>query len=100
MGILTKLFNGLVLGHSDLVVRRYQDALHAHSSTDAYRCPVHGETLALREKRDARSLLDRYFLGCPRWLPDRTGCPYIVKLKSAAQLDAYLRAAEGEGVIA
>jgi predicted RNA-binding Zn-ribbon protein involved in translation (DUF1610 family) len=93
-------FEQLVTNHTSLVVRRFGDVLHERSRVEAYRCPVHGEELVLREKRAHHGrLMDRYFLGCPRWLPDGTGCPYIVKLKSAAQLHFYLEAATGEGVI-
>jgi hypothetical protein len=61
-----------------------------------YRCPVHGESLRLKRKNQASDqLLDEYFLGCPRWLPDNAGCNFLVKLKSAAQISGVLN---GEGM--
>lgn len=65
-----------------------------------YRCPVHGETLRLRRKRQADdSLLDEYFLGCPRWLPDHAGCNFLIKLKSPARISAALEAGLGDGAV-
>lgn len=67
---------------------------------DGYRCPVHGERLKIREKRDPiGGLHDQFFLGCPRWLPNDQGCNYLVKLKSAAQISAFLEAGGETGVI-
>lgn len=65
-----------------------------------YRCPVHGESLRLRRKNQAADqLLDQYFLGCPRWLPNNAGCNFLVKLKSAAQISSVLNAEQGNGVL-
>lgn len=67
---------------------------------DRYRCPVHGERLIIREKREPiGGLHDQFFLGCPRWLPNDQGCNYLVKLKSAAQISAALEAGGETGVI-
>ncbi|BDD88847.1 hypothetical protein [Desulfofustis limnaeus] len=66
--------------------------------TDVYLCPVHLEPMVLREKREADGLLDQYFFGCPRWLPNRQGCNQIVKLKSPAQLASALEAFYGNGI--
>lgn len=65
-----------------------------------YRCPVHGESLRLRRKNHTSDqLLDEYFLGCPRWLPDNAGCNFLVKLKSAAQISSVLDTECGKGVL-
>jgi len=67
---------------------------------DRYRCPVHGERLMIREKREPiGGLHDQFFLGCPRWLPNDQGCNYLVKLKSAGQISAALEAGGETGVI-
>ena len=96
-------FAKMVLDHSPLIIKRI-DAVRndqdPQSATEAYRCPVHGEPLVLRKKQQHEGrLLDMYFLGCPRWNPEGHGCQFIVKLKSPAQLNAYLEAATGEGII-
>lgn len=67
-----------------------------------YRCPIHGETLLLREKnREAQSgILDQFFLGCPRWSRDKSGCNFFVKIKSAAQVSAVLEAGGEQALIA
>lgn len=66
-----------------------------------YRCPTHGESLVLQRKRKAaRDILDEYFLGCPRWLPGGTGCTFLVKLKTAAQISSVLDSETKQGVIA
>jgi hypothetical protein len=65
-----------------------------------YRCPVHGESLRLRRKNQSSDqLLDEYFLGCPRWLPDNAGCNFLVKLKSAAQISSVLDTEQHKGVL-
>jgi hypothetical protein len=63
------------------------------TAVQRYRCPIHKERLLPKRKGDASSLLDEFFLGCPRWLPDKTGCNFVIKLKSAAQIAAVLDAA-------
>ncbi|NMG14226.1 hypothetical protein [Aromatoleum bremense] len=96
-------FSGLVLGHSDQVITRMDDVRNdkaLRGNVEAYRCPVHGEPMVLRKKNQHLGrLMDMYFLGCPRWKMDGHGCEYMVKLKSPAQLHAYLEASTGEGVI-
>ncbi len=67
--------------------------------TLVYRCPIHGEELKLRRKRNAEHILDEFFLGCPQWTANGNGCGFIVKLKSAAQLSAVLDIEYGEGII-
>lgn len=65
-----------------------------------YRCPIHGESLRLQRKNQpAGHLLDEYFLGCPRWLPDNAGCGFLVKLKSAAQISSVLDTEQRVGVL-
>ena len=65
-----------------------------------YRCPFHMEKLILHEKKNYNGLEDQFFLGCPRWQPNNSGCNYIVKLKSAAQLSAVMHASGEGGVVA
>ncbi len=65
-----------------------------------YRCPFHGESLRLQRKNQATGqLLDEYFLGCPRWLPQDAGCNFVVKLKSAAQISSVLDTEQHKGVL-
>ena len=65
-----------------------------------YRCPIHGESLRLQRKNQASDqLLDAYFLGCPRWLPNNAGCNFLVKLKSAAQISSVLDTEHSTGVL-
>jgi hypothetical protein len=67
--------------------------------TDRYLCPVHNEPMVVREKRDAQGLLDQFFFGCPRWLPNGKGCSQIVKLKSPGQLASALESFYGRGIL-
>ena len=65
-----------------------------------YRCPIHGESLQLKRKMQANEdILDEYFLGCPRWLPQNAGCNFLMKLKSAAQISSVLDKEEGIGIL-
>lgn len=65
-----------------------------------YRCPIHGESLRLQRTNEVRDqLFDQYFLGCPRWLRDNTGCGFKVKLKSAAQISSVLDTEQHPGVL-
>lgn len=65
-----------------------------------YRCPIHGESLRLQRKNQRTDqILDEYFLGCPRWLPDNMGCNFLVKLKSAAQISSVLNTEQRLGVL-
>jgi len=65
-----------------------------------YRCPIHGESLRLQRKNLRNDqILDEYFLGCPRWLPDNMGCNFLVKLKSAAQISSVLDMEQRVGVL-
>lgn len=68
-------------------------------TTDVYLCPIHNEAMVVREKKDAQGILDQYFFGCPRWLPNSQGCSQIVKLKSPAQLASALEAFYGRGIL-
>ena len=64
-----------------------------------YRCPIHGESLRLQRKKQTSSgLLDEYFLGCPRWLPNNAGCNFIVKLKSVGQISSVISAEQNQGI--
>jgi hypothetical protein len=69
------------------------------TSLKIYRCPIHGETMLLQQKRDADQLLDQFYLRCPRWLPNNIGCGFIVKLKSPAQISSVLDASTGSGIM-
>ncbi len=93
----------LLPGPTEIVTERMNDLISDHRNkrkgADDYRCPTHGEELVLRKKREATSLLDQYFLGCPRWRPNNQGCTYMVKLKSAAQLSTLLRKETGSGIL-
>lgn len=62
-------------------------------------CPVHGEHMVLRKKKNPSGLLDTYFLACPYWLPNNAGCTFIEKLKSGSQLAALLKSETGRGVL-
>jgi hypothetical protein len=65
-----------------------------------YRCPFHGESMRLQRKNEhVDQLFDQYFLGCPRWLPDKSGCNFLIKLKSAAQVSSVLDTEQRQGVL-
>lgn len=65
-----------------------------------YRCPFHGESLVLKRKHSSSNgFFDEYFLGCPRWLPNKRGCGFLVKLKSAAQVSSVLDIEYRKGLI-
>jgi hypothetical protein len=65
---------------------------------EQYLCPIHKEPMVLRRKNNPNGLLDEYFLGCRKWNPNG-GCNQIIKLKSAAQLAAFLQVTEGKGLV-
>ncbi|BAZ41125.1 hypothetical protein NIES4101_70870 [Calothrix sp. NIES-4101] len=68
---------------------------HLKEKDDDILCPIHHVPMTLREKRDHSGVaLDIFFLACPH-----IGCQQIVKLKSPAQLAAYLKRREGRGII-
>lgn len=56
-------------------------------------CPVHLIPMILKEKRENTGALDIFYLGCLH-----PGCGQTVKLKSPAQLAAYLDRKEGRGI--
>ncbi len=66
---------------------------------EKYLCPVHGVELVLKQKNGAEGLLDLYFLGCPMWNGTDSGCNFVMKLKSAAQLASLLEATTGRGLL-
>ncbi len=72
---------------------------HLNDECDDYICPIHKEPLVLKEKKRFFGSLDQFFLGCPRWKADRTGCSFVMKLKSPAQLAALLRNKEDRGIL-
>ncbi|BAZ03620.1 hypothetical protein [Calothrix sp. NIES-3974] len=68
---------------------------HIKEKDDDILCPIHNVPMILREKRNHSGVaLDMFFLACPHF-----GCQQIVKLKSPAQLAAYLRRREGRGIL-
>jgi hypothetical protein len=86
--------------HPDRVRTAMRDVIangrRTQAGVDGYRCPVHKERLVLHEKKSSNGLLDQFFLGCPRYDPDKRGCNYKVKIKSPAQFSAIFDA-KGEG---
>lgn len=64
---------------------------HIAEGGENYLCPVHHLPMELREKRNADSLLDTYYLRCPK-------CEQMVKIKSAIQLDEIMSQLGGEGL--
>jgi hypothetical protein len=68
---------------------------HVKQKDNDILCPIHHVPMILREKRDHSGVaLDMFFLACPH-----IGCQQIVKLKSPAQLAAYLHRKEGRGIL-
>ena len=60
-------------------------------------CPIHGEPMVLSEKaNNVKGFLDMYHLKCPHFY---SGCKYIEKLKSGAQLAALLKHETGRGIL-
>lgn len=58
-------------------------------------CPIHHVPMVLREKNDHNhTVLDMYFLACSHYQ-----CRQKVKLKSPAQLAAFLKRREGQGIL-
>jgi hypothetical protein len=93
----TQELNSLILLPS--AARSVEQRMHEvkNETTDVYLCPIHHEPMILREKKDAKGLLDQYFLSCPRW--QSQSCSQLVKLKSAAQLASALEAFTGRGIL-
>jgi hypothetical protein len=87
----------LLPGPKSNITKRMNDI--KREQTEVYLCPIHNEPMVLREKNNAKGLLDQYFFGCPRWLPNGQGCSQIVKLKSPAQLASALEAYYGRGIL-
>lgn len=61
-------------------------------------CPVHGENMVLKRKKESAGLLDSYFLACPHW-GGGGGCTFMEKLKSGSQLAALLKSETGRGIL-
>ena len=74
------------------------DLTSGHRGVELATCPVHGENMVLRQKKNA-PLLDAYFLACPYWKPNNAGCDFIEKLKSGSQLAALLKTETGRGIL-
>lgn len=75
------------------------DLAHRKQSIELVTCPIHGEHMVLKKKSDAKDLLDMFFLACPHWKQDKTGCSYVEKLKSTPQVSALLKSETGTGVV-
>ena len=68
---------------------------HLKQKDDETLCPIHHIPMLLREKLDHQGMaLDMFSLRCPH-----QGCQQLVKLKSPAQLAAYLSRQEGRGIL-
>ncbi|MEH1903988.1 MAG: hypothetical protein V7L04_21905 [Nostoc sp.] len=58
-------------------------------------CPIHHMPMVLHEKRNhSNVVIDMFYLQCPH-----LGCQHLVKLKSAAQIAAFLHGKEGRGIL-
>lgn len=75
------------------------DLAKGHRGVELATCPVHGESMVLRQKKNPTGLLDAYFLACPYWQPNHAGCTFIEKLKSGSQLAALLKSETGQGIL-
>lgn len=75
------------------------DLAFRKKSIELVTCPIHGEHLVLKKKKDAKDLLDMFFLACPHWKEYEKGCSYVEKLKSTPQLSALLKSETGTGVV-
>lgn len=74
------------------ISKRVKD--HIREKDEDILCKVHYVSMILREKKEHNgSVLDMFYLGCPH-----LGCKQVVKLKSPAQLAAFLRRKEGKGI--
>ncbi|PZV11867.1 MAG: hypothetical protein DCF22_13570 [Leptolyngbya sp.] len=82
------------------IVKRVKS--HLQEKDDEVMCPVHHLPMILREKQDHKgAALDMFYLACPH-NPGRdyhASCPQKVKLKSPAQLAAYLTRKEERGIL-
>lgn len=76
-----------------------EDLTSHRRGVDLVACPVHGENMVLRRKQNPTGLLDAYFLACPYWQINNTGCTFIEKLKSGSQLAALLKSETGRGIL-
>jgi hypothetical protein len=74
---------------------------HRYLEDDEVLCPLHHIPMVLHKKREhANDLLDMFHLRCPHLKDDWDhSCNQMVKLKSIAQLSAYLVRTDGEGII-
>lgn len=83
------------------VIKRVKS--HIQEKDDDILCPVHYLPMILREKKDHKgAALDMFYLACPHNPDPRNyfaGCQQKVKLKSAAQLAAYLQRSESRGIL-
>lgn len=83
------------------VIKRVKS--HLQEKDDDILCPVHYLPMILREKKEHKgAALDMFYLACPHNPDPRNyfaGCQQKVKLKSAAQLAAYLQRSENRGIL-
>jgi hypothetical protein len=87
---LTRIFSDTLIQRA--VVNRVKS--HVSDKDEDTLCPVHLVPRVLKEKRENVGALDMFYLGCPH-----PGCSQVVKLKSPAQLAAYLDRKEGRGIL-
>jgi hypothetical protein len=67
---------------------------HKSSKDDEVLCPIHHIPMVMREKQNPEGALDMFFLAC-----SHPSCGQISKLKSPAQLAAFLSRKEGRGIL-
>ncbi|MEQ9548545.1 MAG: hypothetical protein RIM23_02835 [Coleofasciculus sp. G3-WIS-01] len=88
---LSRIFNEKSVQKSTINRVKY----HLRDKDNEVLCPIHYVPMILREKREHKGVaLDMFFLACPH-----PKCPQLFKLKSPAQLAAYLSRKEGRGIL-
>ncbi|MEH2013887.1 hypothetical protein [Nostoc sp.] len=76
-----------------MVIDRVREHLKVENSDVL--CPIHHVPMVLREKRNHLDVVvDMFYLQCPHF-----GCQQLVKLKSVAQIAAFLHHKEGRGIL-
>ncbi|GAB1348706.1 hypothetical protein MASR1M107_09180 [Ignavibacteriales bacterium] len=71
-----------------------------YETIEKYLCPEHGLELVQREKHNPTGgLLDQFFLGCPMWKQDGSGCNFVMKITPAAQLSSIHEIKNGRGLL-
>lgn len=91
MELPTERLNNLVLMSETSKHIKIKLVNAVNEATENYLCPVHHEKMTLKTKKNAKDILDLYYLRCAR-------CDQTVMIKSATQLDAVLEAFNGKGL--